>query len=61
MRPATLILSTLMLLAACETSYPNGPPLRGVETEEDREFIGCLARDPLLAGPECHRFRRNDR
>jgi hypothetical protein len=56
MRSVFLCLSLMLALAACETKYPNGPPLREVETDEDRLFLGCLSGGVYAAAPECQRF-----
>jgi len=59
MRLVLLALSLLGFLAGCETRYPNGPPLREVRTEEERQFVHCIGRDPLLVTPQCYGFRRD--
>ena len=39
MRPVFFCLSLMLILSACTTNYPNDPPLREVETDEDRLFL----------------------
>ncbi len=56
MRSVFLCISLMLALAACETNYPNTPPLREVETDEDRRFLGCLGGGLYEAAPECQQF-----
>ena len=56
MRSVVLYLSLMLILSACTTKYPNGPPLREVETDEDRLYLGCVGGGISRAAPECQRF-----
>ena len=56
MRSVFFCLSLMSALAACETKYPNGPPLREVETKEDRLFLRCVGGGIYAAAPECERY-----
>jgi hypothetical protein len=54
--PYLLCLAVGTTVAACETKYPNGPPLREVETEDDRRFVRCVSRGIYRATPGCESF-----
>ena len=56
MRSVFFCLTLISILSACTTKYPNGPPLREVETDEDRLFLGCVGGGITRAAPECQRF-----
>ena len=56
MRSVFFCLSLVLILPACATKYPNGPPLREVETDEDRLYLGCVVGGISRAAPECQRF-----
>lgn len=55
-RAFLICLSLMIALTACERKYPNGPPLREVETEEDKLFMLCLGGGIYTADPQCRRF-----
>ena len=56
MRSVLLCLLLISALAACETKYPNRPPLREIETDEDRQFLRCVGGGIYSGAPECQRF-----
>ena len=56
MRSVFIYLSLILALVACATKYPNDPPLREVETDEDRLYLGCVGGGISSAAPECQRF-----
>jgi hypothetical protein len=50
--------ATLLAVLALAGCVARGePPLRDVETAEDRLFLRCVAIDPLFVTEPCRRFR----
>lgn len=50
----------LIALTACETgpTHPGAtPPVRSVQTSDDRLYVACVARDPFFTRPECKAVR----
>jgi hypothetical protein len=56
MRSVFLSLALVSVLAACVTKYPNGPPLREVETDEDRQFLSCVSGGIYTGELGCDRY-----
>ena len=56
---AILGLAMISVLSACETHYPDRPPLREVESGEDRLFLWCLSDGIYRAAPECRLYVGN--
>lgn len=54
--PLLLCMAIGAVAAACETKYPDRPPLREVKTKEDSLYFWCLREGILQSAPECDRY-----
>ena len=53
--PMTILL--VAALAGCASPEDREPPLRGVNTPEERLFVRCVGVDPLFVTETCRKVR----
>ena len=54
-----IALGMVGVITACETvpADPRRQPLRQIETDDDRRYVQCVARDPLFRSEACRQYR----